>query len=117
MGKGQNKCKYTCKMDVKSIEWGRSNREDDNNENNDKYDNMHMYTPYYTMTRKNRVRNDQVREILKVAPLHEKLREERLRWFGHVQRRDQTYRREQLFAKIFAALKSRRQVSFSKKFQ
>ena len=28
---------------------------------------------------------------MKVAPLYEKLRAGRLRWFGHVQRRDQTY--------------------------
>ena len=38
-----------------------------------------------------RVRNDQLREIMKVTLLHEKLREGRLQWFGDVQRRDQTY--------------------------
>ena len=43
------------------------------------------------LTRKDRVRSDQVRETMRVAPLHENLREGRLRWFGHVQRTDQTY--------------------------
>ena len=43
------------------------------------------------LMRKDRVRNDQVREMMKVVPLHEKLREGILRWFGDVQRRDQTY--------------------------
>ncbi|KAI8542827.1 hypothetical protein RHMOL_Rhmol08G0169600 [Rhododendron molle] len=38
-------------------------------------------------TRRDRVRNETVREIVGVAPIEEKLRENRLRWFGHVYRR------------------------------
>ena len=34
-----------------------------------------------------RVRNDDIRDRLGVAPIEEKLVQHRLRWFGHVQRR------------------------------
>ena len=34
-----------------------------------------------------RVRNDDIRDRLEVAPIEEKLVQHRLRWFGHVQRR------------------------------
>lgn len=39
-------------------------------------------------TRKDRIRND--RGSLSVAPIGDKMRERRLRWFGHVQRRPMT---------------------------
>jgi hypothetical protein len=38
-------------------------------------------------TRRDRVRNDDIRERLGVAPLEEKLMQHRLRWFEHMQRR------------------------------
>ena len=38
-------------------------------------------------TRIDRVRNDDIRDRLGVAPIEEKLVQHRLRWFGHVQRR------------------------------
>ena len=38
-------------------------------------------------TRKDRIRNDDIRQKVGVAPIIEKLVETRLRWFGHVQRR------------------------------
>jgi hypothetical protein len=38
-------------------------------------------------TRRDRIRNETVREMVGVAPIDEKLRENRLRWFGHVYRR------------------------------
>ena len=38
-------------------------------------------------TRMDRVRNDEVRDRLGVAPIEENLVQHRLRWFGHVQRR------------------------------
>jgi hypothetical protein len=38
-------------------------------------------------TRRYRVRNDDIRERVGVAPIEEKLIQHRLRWFGHVQRR------------------------------
>jgi len=34
-----------------------------------------------------RVRNDEIRDRLGVAPIEEKLVQHQLRWFGHVQRR------------------------------
>ena len=40
-------------------------------------------------TRRDRVRNDDIRDRLGVAPIEEKLVQYRLRWFGHVQRRPQ----------------------------
>jgi hypothetical protein len=38
-------------------------------------------------TRKDQIRNDDIRDRLGVAPIHEKLVQHRLRWFGHIQRR------------------------------
>ena len=38
-------------------------------------------------TRKDRIRNEVIRERLGVAPINEKLVQHRLRWFGHIQRR------------------------------
>jgi hypothetical protein len=38
-------------------------------------------------TRKDRIRNDDIRDKLGVASIQEKLVQHRLRWFGHIQRR------------------------------
>jgi hypothetical protein len=38
-------------------------------------------------TRRDRVRNDDIRERLGVTPIEEKLVQHRLRWFGHMQQR------------------------------
>jgi hypothetical protein len=38
-------------------------------------------------TRRDRVRNDDIRDRVGVAPIEEKLIQHRLRWFGHVHRR------------------------------
>jgi hypothetical protein len=38
-------------------------------------------------TRKDRIRNDDIRDKLGVAPIQKKLVQHRLRWFGHIQRR------------------------------
>ena len=38
-------------------------------------------------TLKDRIRNDHIRERVGVAPISEKMREYRLRWYEHVQRR------------------------------
>jgi hypothetical protein len=38
-------------------------------------------------TRRDRVQNDDIREILGVAPVEEKLTQHRLRWYVHIQRR------------------------------
>ncbi|XP_047995668.1 uncharacterized protein LOC125233640 [Leguminivora glycinivorella] len=43
------------------------------------------------VTRLDRVRNEYVRGSFRVAPIPEKLTENRLRWFGHVMRRDDEY--------------------------
>ena len=37
-------------------------------------------------TRRDKIRNDTIRERVGVAPIVEKLVENRLRWFGHVER-------------------------------
>jgi hypothetical protein len=41
----------------------------------------------YGNTRRDRVRNDDIRERLRVAPVEEKLVQHRLRLFGHIQRK------------------------------
>ena len=43
------------------------------------------------VTRKNKVRNEHIRSTVKVEWLGMKMREGRLRWYGHVMRRDQEY--------------------------
>jgi hypothetical protein len=48
---------------------------------------MHMLQWICGHTRRDRVRNDDIRERLGVAPVEEKLVQHRLRWFGHMQRR------------------------------
>ena len=43
------------------------------------------------VTRKDKIRNEHIRSIVKVERLGMKMREGRLRWYGHVMRRDQEY--------------------------
>ena len=43
------------------------------------------------VTRKDKVRNEYIRSTVKVKRLGMKMRESRLRWYGHVMRRDQEY--------------------------
>ena len=43
------------------------------------------------VTRKDKVRNEHIRSTVKVERLGMKMREGRLRWYGHVMRRDQEY--------------------------
>ena len=40
----------------------------------------------YSYTRVERTRNEVIRDIVKVAPIEDKMRETKLRWFGHVKR-------------------------------
>ena len=43
------------------------------------------------ITRRDRVRNEYTRGSLKVGSLGRKIQESRLRWFGHIERRDENY--------------------------
>ena len=43
------------------------------------------------VTRKDKIRNEYIRGAVKVEQLGMKMREGRLRWYGHVMRRDQEY--------------------------
>ena len=43
------------------------------------------------VTRKDKVRNEHIRSTVKVERLGMKMREGRLRWYGHVMRREQEY--------------------------
>ena len=42
-----------------------------------------------SVTRRERMRNEDIRQELKVAELKEKIRECRLRWYGHVKRMEE----------------------------
>ena len=48
---------------------------------------MHMLRWMCGHTLKDRIRNQEFTEKVRVAPIFEKMRENRLRWFGHVQRK------------------------------
>ena len=43
------------------------------------------------VTRKDKIRNEYIRGTVQVERLGMKMRERRLRWYGHVMRRDQEY--------------------------
>ena len=43
------------------------------------------------VTRKDKIRNEHNRSTVKVKQLEMKMRKGRLRWYGHVMRRDQEY--------------------------
>ena len=48
------------------------------------------------VTRKDKIINEYIRGIVKVERLRMKMRESRLRWYGHVMRRDQKYVRRKM---------------------
>ena len=48
------------------------------------------------VTRKDKIRNEHIRSTVKVELLRMKMREGRLRWYGHVMRRDQDYVRRKI---------------------
>ncbi|KAG2594592.1 hypothetical protein PVAP13_5KG006512 [Panicum virgatum] len=48
---------------------------------------MRMLRWFCVHTRRDRVRNEVIRDRVGVAPIEEKLTQHRLRWFGHVQRK------------------------------
>ena len=52
---------------------------------------MKMLTFAMGVTRKDKIRNEHIRSTVKVEQLGMKMREGRLRWYGHVMRRDQEY--------------------------
>lgn len=59
-------------------------------------------------TRKDRIRNDCIRGVLGVAPIAEKITENRLRWFGHVQRRSREAPVRRVEGIVFSPIKRRR---------
>jgi len=48
---------------------------------------MRMITWMCGYTRMDRIRNGVIRDLVKVAPIEDKMRETRLIWFGHAKRR------------------------------
>ena len=43
------------------------------------------------VTRKDKIRNEIIRGSVKVTGISEKIQESRLRWYGHIMRRDEDY--------------------------
>ncbi len=41
------------------------------------------------VTRRDRMRNENIRQEVKVVELREKIRESRLRWYGHMKRKEE----------------------------
>ncbi|VDO95916.1 unnamed protein product [Heligmosomoides polygyrus] len=52
---------------------------------------MRMLRWAFGWTRQDRVRNEDVRTVMKTAPIHLKMREQRLRWYGHILRRQEDH--------------------------
>ena len=52
---------------------------------------MKMLRSAMRVTRKDKIRNEHIRSTVKIERLGMKMREGRLRWYGHVMRRDQEY--------------------------
>ena len=52
---------------------------------------MKMFRFAMGVTRKDKIRNEHIRSTVKIERLGMKMREGRLRWYGHVMRRDQEY--------------------------
>ena len=52
---------------------------------------MKMLRYAMEVTRKDKIKNEHIRSTVKVERLGMKMREGRLRWYGHVMRRDQEY--------------------------
>ena len=48
------------------------------------------------VTKKDKIRNEYIRGTVKVERLGMKMKESRLRWYGHVMRRDQKYVRRRV---------------------
>ena len=61
------------------------------------------------VTRKDKIRNEHIRSTVKLERLGMKMREGRLRWYGHVMRRDQEYiGRKMMEMKVLGKRKRRR---------
>jgi len=59
-------------------------------------------------TRKERIRNDVIRENIGVAPIEKKMIENRFKWFGYVQRRLQEVSVRRVYYMDFSTGKRRR---------
>lgn len=59
------------------------------------------------VTRMDRIRNEYIRGSLKVAPIAEKLRANRLSWYGHVRRRDDSHVTQRVLSMNVDGRKSR----------
>ena len=42
-------------------------------------------------TRCDRIRNEEIRKTIKVTEINKKIQERKLRWYGHIMRRDDNY--------------------------
>ena len=52
----------------------------------------------YGVTKTEKIRNETVRNKMKVTEIHKKVQERRLGWYGHVMQRDESYVRKRVLA-------------------
>ena len=60
------------------------------------------------VTRKDKIRNEYVRGAAKISKLEDKLRNARLRWYGHIKRREKDYVGKRMMEMVVPGIRKRK---------